>query len=123
MSGIDKEFIRTLKEKVNIVEIAESYFSMEKKGVNFWACCPFHHEKTPSFAINEVGQFFHCFGCGESGDVIRLVSEMESLDFMGAVKMLAERAQIPLPELAEDDGRAAARCGARHEICRYGSVY
>ncbi len=108
MSGIDKEFIRTLKEKVNIVEIAESYFSMEKKGVNFWACCPFHHEKTPSFAINEVGQFFHCFGCGESGDVIRLVSEMESLDFMGAVKMLAERAQIPLPELAEDDGRAAA---------------
>ena len=108
MSGIDKEFIRTLKEKVNIVEIAESYFSMEKKGVNFWACCPFHHEKTPSFAINEVGQFFHCFGCGESGDVIRLVSEMESLDFMGAVKMLADRAQIPLPELAEDDGRAAA---------------
>ena len=108
MSGIDKEFIRTLKEKVNIVEIAESYFSMEKKGVNFWACCPFHHEKTPSFAINEVGQFFHCFGCGESGDVIRLVSEMESLDFMGAVKMLAERAQIPLPELAEDDGGAAA---------------
>ncbi|MGN1060625.1 MAG: DNA primase [Candidatus Coproplasma sp.] len=107
MSGIDKEFIRTLKEKVNIVEIAESYFSMEKKGGSFWACCPFHHEKTPSFAINEANQYFHCFGCGESGDVIRLVCEMESLDFMGAVKMLAERAQLPLPEFSEDDGRAA----------------
>ncbi|MGN0806196.1 MAG: DNA primase [Candidatus Coproplasma sp.] len=107
MSGIDKEFIRTLKEKVNIVEIAEGYFSMEKKGGSFWACCPFHHEKTPSFAINESGQFYHCFGCGVSGDVIRLVSEMESLDFIGAVKYLAERAQIPLPEMADDDGRAA----------------
>ncbi|MGN0807468.1 MAG: DNA primase [Candidatus Coproplasma sp.] len=107
MSGIDKEFIRTLKEKVNIVEIAESYFSLEKKGGSFWACCPFHHEKTPSFSINEAGQFYHCFGCGVSGDVIRLVSEMESLEFMGAVKLLAERAQIPLPEMSEDDGRAA----------------
>lgn len=107
MSGIDKEFIRNLKEKVNIVEVAESYFSMEKRGSQFWACCPFHHEKTPSFAVSESGQFYHCFGCGESGDVIHLVSEMESLDFIGAVKLLAERAQIPLPEWEGDDGRGA----------------
>lgn len=107
MSGIDSEFIRTLKEKVNIVEIAESYFSLEKKGGSFWACCPFHHEKTPSFSINEAGQFYHCFGCGVSGDVIRLVSEMESLEFMGAVKLLCEKAQIPMPEMENDDGRAA----------------
>ena len=107
MSGIDSEFIRTLKEKVNIVEIAESYFSLEKRGGSFWACCPFHHEKTPSFSINEAGQFYHCFGCGVSGDVIRLVSEMESLEFMGAVKLLCEKAQIPMPEMENDDGRAA----------------
>lgn len=107
MSGIDKEFIRTLKEKVNIVDIAETYFSMEKRGSAYWACCPFHHEKTPSFSINEGGQFYHCFGCGESGDVIRLVCEMESLDFIGAVKLLAEKAQIPLPEWEGDDGRGA----------------
>lgn len=106
MSRIDSEFIRTLKEKVNIVEIAESYFSLEKKGGNYWACCPFHHEKTPSFSINEAGQFYHCFGCGVSGNVIRLVSEMESLDFMGAVKLLCEKAQIPMPEMGNDDGRA-----------------
>lgn len=107
MSGIDSEFIRTLKEKVNIVEIAESYFSLEKKSGRLWACCPFHHEKTPSFTINEAGQFYHCFGCGVSGDVIRLVCEMESLEFMGAVKLLCEKAQIPMPEMENDDGRAA----------------
>lgn len=107
MSGIDKEFVRTLKEKVNIVEIAESYFSMEKRGSAYWACCPFHHEKTPSFAINENGQFYHCFGCGESGDVIKLVCEMESIEFIDAVKILAEKAQIPIPEWEGDDGRAS----------------
>lgn len=107
MSGIDKEFVRTLKEKVNIVEVAESYFSMEKRGSAYWACCPFHHEKTPSFAINEGGQFYHCFGCGESGDVIKLVCEMESIEFMDAVKLLAEKAQIPIPEWEGDDGRAS----------------
>ncbi len=107
MSGIDKEFIRTLKEKVNIVEIAESYFTVEKRGANYWACCPFHHEKTASFAINEAEQFYHCFGCGASGDVIRFVSEMESLDFMGSVKLIAERAGVPLPEWDGDDERGA----------------
>jgi len=107
MSGIDQEFLRTLKEKSNIVEIAEGYFTLEKRGGSYWACCPFHHEKTPSFAINEVGQYYHCFGCGASGDVIRFVSEMESLDFMGTVKLLAERAQMPLPEQKEDDKRSA----------------
>ncbi len=107
MSGIDQEFLRTLKEKVNIVEVAEGYFSLEKRGANFWACCPFHHEKTPSFSINEANQYYHCFGCGESGDVIRFVSEMESLDFMGAVKLLAERAKIPLPEQNGDSQKTA----------------
>ncbi|MDE7379678.1 MAG: DNA primase, partial [Clostridia bacterium] len=107
MAGVDQEFLRTLKEKVNIVEVAESYVTLEKRGASYWACCPFHHEKTPSFAINEAGQFYHCFGCGESGDVIRFVSEMESLDFMGAVKMLADRAKLPVPESGGDDRKTA----------------
>lgn len=118
MAGVDQEFLRTLKEKVNIVEVAESYFSLDKRGASYWACCPFHHEKTPSFAINEAGQFYHCFGCGESGDVIRLVSEMESLDFMGAVKMLAERANIPMPETAANDGRTAEMKRKRDELLK-----
>lgn len=97
-----------LKEKVNIVEIAGGYFSLEKKGGSYWACCPFHHEKTPSFAINEAGQFYHCFGCGASGDVISFVSEMESLDFMGSVKLLAERAGMEMPTFDGAEDRKTA---------------
>lgn len=107
MGGVDQEFLRTLKEKVNIVEVAESYVTLEKRGASYWACCPFHHEKTPSFAINEVGQYYHCFGCGASGDVIRFVSEMESIDFMDSVKLLADRAKIPMPEREDDSGKSA----------------
>ncbi len=107
MSGVDQEFLRNLKEKVNIVEVAESYISLEKRGASYWACCPFHHEKTPSFAINEANQYYHCFGCGASGDVIKFVCEMESVDFIDGVKMLAERAKIPMPRQENDNGRTA----------------
>ena len=96
-----------MKEKVNIVEVAGNYITLDKRGASYWACCPFHHEKTPSFAINEAGQYYHCFGCGESGDVIRFVSEMESVDFMEAVKMLADRAKMPMPEKSGDDKKTA----------------
>lgn len=107
MAGVDQEFLRELKEKVNIVDVAGSYLTLDKRGASYWACCPFHHEKTPSFAINEAGQFYHCFGCGESGDVIRFVSEMESFDFMEAVKLLADRAKMPMPETGGNDRKTA----------------
>lgn len=104
---MDQEFLRTLKDKLNIVEIASAYFNLEKKGASYWACCPFHHEKTPSFSINESGQFYHCFGCGASGDVIKLVSEMETLDFMDTVRLLAEKANLPMPQTAFDSRKTA----------------
>lgn len=93
-----QEFISTLKEKLNIVEVVGGYVNLEKRGNNYWACCPFHHEKTPSFAVNEADRYYHCFGCGESGDVIKFVKEMENVDFMDAVKMLADRAKLPMPQ-------------------------
>ena len=107
MSGVDQEFLRTLKEKVNIVDIAGGYFSLEKRGGSYWACCPFHHEKTPSFSVNEGGQFYHCFGCGASGDVIRLVSELESIEFMDSVKLLAAKANMEVPTSDEDSRKTA----------------
>lgn len=99
--GFDSEFsafLRTLKQKSDIVEVIRSYVAVDRKGGNYWACCPFHHEKTPSFAVNEGEQFYHCFGCQESGDVIKFVQEIESTDFMGAVRILAERAKMTVPE-------------------------
>ena len=102
MAGELKEFLTTLKEKLNIVEVAGNYISLERKGGSWWACCPFHHEKTPSFAINEVDQYYHCFGCGESGDIFKFVQNMENIEFMDAVKLRAERANIEVPQTGFD---------------------
>ncbi len=102
MAGEFKEFLTTLKEKLNIIEVAGNYLSLERRGGSWWACCPFHHEKTPSFAINEADQYYHCFGCGESGDVIKFVQNMENIEFMDAVKLLAERANLQVPQSGFD---------------------
>ncbi len=102
-------FLRALKQKNDIVEVIGSYVALDRKGGSHWACCPFHHEKTPSFAVNEGEQFYHCFGCQESGDVIKFVQEIESTDFMGAVRILAARAKMTVPENNYDGEEAAKR--------------
>ena len=104
--SVDPRYMEELKAKNNIVEVASSYVALDRKGGNHWACCPFHHERTPSFAINEADQFYHCFGCGVSGDVVKFVQEMESTDFMGAVRILAARAKMPVPEGDFDNEQA-----------------
>ncbi len=91
-------FLRTLKEKNDIIEVLGGYVPLDRRGGQYWACCPFHHEKTPSFAVNQADQFYHCFGCKESGDVIKFVQEIESTDFMGAVRILAARAKMEVPQ-------------------------
>lgn len=105
--GFDPEFWRALKQKNDIVEVIGSYIALNRKGGNYWACCPFHHEKTPSFAVNEEDQFYHCFGCGVSGDVVKFVREIEPTDFMGAVRILAARAKMSVPESNFDTEKAA----------------
>lgn len=98
-SGLTPEFLGELKNKIDIVELISSYVAVERKGGNYWARCPFHHEKTPSFSINASEQFYHCFGCGVSGDAITFIREIESVDFIDAVKILCEHAKIPMPEV------------------------
>lgn len=113
-----KEFLSTLKEKLNIIDVAGSYLSLERRGGTYWACCPFHHEKTPSFAINEADQYYHCFGCGESGDVVKLVQNMENVDFMDAVKILAERANLPMPQTNFDNQKTVETKRKRDQILK-----
>lgn len=103
MRGFDSKFIEELKNKNDIVDVIGKYVTLQQKGSSFWGRCPFHHEKTPSFSVNAQGQFFYCFGCHKSGDVISFIMEIESLDFNETVKFLAERAKIPLPEVKYDD--------------------
>ena len=99
----DEKFLEQLRSKLNIVDVVGGYCQLTRKGGSYWACCPLpgHSEKTPSFAVNESGQFFKCFGCGKGGDVIKFIMEMESLSFYEAVKLLCERAHVPLPEDAD----------------------
>ena len=95
------EFLKMLKTKCDLVEVISSYVKVERRGANYWACCPFHHEKTPSFSINAPDRYYHCFGCGASGDVIRFVQEYENVEFPQAVEILAKRAGLEVP--ANDD--------------------
>lgn len=101
-------FIEELKAKNDIVSVVSRYVPLERRGRSFWGRCPFHSEKTPSFTVNEYDQFYHCFGCGVGGDVIKFIQEIESVDFMGAVNILADLAKMQVPSFSsgtsdEDD--------------------
>ena len=114
--GLDPEYLQQLKSKNDLVEVVSAYVPLERKGGNWWGRCPFHHEKTPSFTVHAEGQFYHCFGCGASGDVISFIREIESVDFMDAVKILAERAKMPLPEMNFDTEKTAEQKRRRDAV-------
>ncbi len=88
--------VQKIKERLSIEEVVSSYIKLEKAGNNLKAKCPFHNEKTPSFFISPDRGSYYCFGCGASGDIFTFVEEFEGLDFKGALKLLADRAGIPL---------------------------
>jgi DNA primase len=90
-----------IRFRSDIADVIGSYIPLQRAGASFKALCPFHKEKTPSFHVNPQRQIFHCFGCGAGGDVFRFVMQHESVDFMDAVRMLAERAGVRL-EMDED---------------------
>ena len=100
------EWLEKLKSKVDIAEIVSPYVSLQTKGSRKWACCPFHHEKTPSFCLNDQRQTYHCFGCGVGGDAISFVQEVEHTDFMGAVKIIADKYHVPIPDFSRNDKSA-----------------
>ncbi len=91
-------FLEELCAKSDIVETVSRYVSLTRRGSNYVGLCPFHNEKTPSFSVSQDKQFFHCFGCGVGGDVISFVMRVENLDFPDAVRVLAERAGMTVPE-------------------------
>ncbi len=102
--GYQTDWLYELKQKNNIVSIISKYIHLERKGGRYWACCPFHHEKTPSFSVSEDEGIFYCFGCKESGDVISFVQKYESCDFFEAISLLAKNANMQMPEFKGDSG-------------------
>ncbi|NOX99184.1 MAG: DNA primase [Verrucomicrobia bacterium] len=102
MAIISKETIQRIIAETDIVDVISGYFPLKRAGTNFLALCPFHNEKTPSFNVTPSRQIFHCFGCGEGGDVIRFVMLYENLPFPDAATRLAERVGIHLENEAFD---------------------
>lgn len=93
-----EEYLNEIKEKNDIVDVISSYVNLKRSGNRYIGLCPFHSEKTPSFFVNPQMQLYHCFGCGAGGTVIHFIEQIENLDFIEAVKFLAQRAGIPLPD-------------------------
>ena len=100
---IPQDFIHQLLDRVDVVDVVDRYVPLKKKGANYMACCPFHGEKTPSFTVSPSKQFYHCFGCGAHGTAISFLMEYAGMGFVEAVKELAERTGMTVP----DDGQSA----------------
>jgi len=96
----DLDFKETVKQQADIVRIVGDYVKLKKAGAqNFSGLCPFHNEKTPSFSVHATRQFFHCFGCGVSGDVFAFVQKIENITFPETVRLVAQKLGIPLPKV------------------------
>lgn len=106
---LSEDFIAELKYRSDISEIAASYMQLKRRGRNLVGLCPFHGEKTPSFNIYTENGSFYCFGCGTGGDVITFIMKIENLDYMEAVKFLAQRAGMTVPEDTVDDSMSKLR--------------
>ena len=98
---LPRGFSDELRRQADIVRIVSDYVSLKKQGASYKACCPFHHEKTPSFNVNQSRQIFKCFGCSKGGDVYDFVMEIEGCSFPEAVKTIAEKSGVPLPVMEE----------------------
>ena len=91
-----------LRARADIVQIVSGYVQLKKSGGNYWGLCPFHGEKTASFSVSESKQMFYCFGCKAGGSVIRFIMDIERLDYHEAVRYLADRVRLPLPQMLDD---------------------
>src|SRR5205085_4887013 len=92
-------FAETVKQQADIVRLIGDYVKLKKSGAqNFSGLCPFHQEKTPSFSVHATRQFYHCFGCGASGDVFRFVEKIENISFPEAVRLVAQKVGVALPK-------------------------
>ena len=109
MANYDKNFTDELRTRLSIVDVVSRRVPLTKKGQNYWGCCPFHNEKTPSFSVNEDKGFYHCFGCGEHGDIISFTMKSENIGFVDAIKELADMAGMKLPEFKPRDPAVVQR--------------
>ena len=110
-------FTDELRARLSIVDVVGRVVPLTRKGQNYWGCCPFHNEKTPSFSVNEEKGFYHCFGCGEHGDIISFTMKHNNLDFKAAITELANMAGLKMPDYKPRDPNVVRREDALFDIC------
>jgi DNA primase len=115
MALFPQQFIDDLRLQANIVQVVQEYVPLKRAGTTFKGLCPFHSEKTPSFHVNPEKGFFHCFGCGVGGDVFKFLELHEKVAFPDAVRLLAQKFGIALPELGDGDDQDSRRDAALRE--------
>lgn len=118
---LNENFLQELKYKTDIEDIISTYVTLRKRGNTSVGLCPFHNEKTPSFTVYNDTQSFYCFGCGAGGDAIGFIKKIENLDYIDAVKMLAERAGMQMPQDGFDDSlskKRKANFGDKQRNCK-----
>ncbi len=108
MPRIPEDILQRIRDATDIVDLISEHVQLVKKGRNYSGLCPFHDEKTPSFSVDPDRQFYHCFGCGVGGNVFKFVQEIDRVTFVEAVKFLAERAGVALPERSGPSREEAA---------------
>src|SRR5947207_11323744 len=118
MSLFPQQFIDDLRLAANIVQVVQEYVPLKRAGTTYKGLCPFHSEKTPSFHVNPDKGFFHCFGCGVGGDVFKFLELHEKVDFPEAVRMLAQKFGVALPERSEGSEDDARDAGVRETLLK-----
>ena len=120
---ITPQFLDEVRARVAVSDIVGKRVKLQKKGREFSGLCPFHNEKTPSFTVNDDKAFYHCFGCGAHGDVIRFVTETEGLNFPEAVEKLAGMAGMQVPKATPQERQRAERAKSLHDACEAAARY
>jgi DNA primase len=120
-----EEKVSEIRDRASILEVVSDHVSLKKSGKNYKGLCPFHSEKTPSFMVNEEKQIFHCFGCGEGGDVFTFLMKMAHFSFPQAVEELAKRYGVKLPsrEFSPTQKKEMAKREALFQINQMASEY
>ena len=119
------EIIEEIREKNDIVDVIGSIIGLKRTGNSYMCCCPFHNEKTPSFHVSRAKQIYHCFGCGAGGNVITFLMQYENFTFQEALKYLADRSGVSLPEveLTPSQKKQESRKEILREINRSAAAY
>lgn len=111
-----QNFLDELRAKVSVVDVVGARVKLVRKGREFTGLCPFHNEKTPSFTVNETKGFYHCFGCGAHGDIIKFEMEANNLPFMEAVEKLANKAGLPMPQISPEHKEEAEKKSSLYDV-------